>query len=157
MFCSVAPFSDFFPSCKNLFKSGFNHRAVLLNGCGQQYVKKSWAEPSAARWERSVLEAMLSVPFVPLSICPRSNIYVSLLNSEPSFLSCFLLCCALTTFTLLPSAAVRLSVPLRRLCYLTFPVSALLRLRFLASFMFSLMNYSFGDAKTKSENDCQQI
>lgn len=100
---------------------------------------------------------MLSVPFVPLSICPRSNIYVSSLNSEPCFLSCFLLCCSLTTFTRLHCAAACLSVPPRRLCYLTFPVSVLLRQPFLASFMFSLINYSIGDAETKSGTDCQQI
>lgn len=110
-------------------------------------------KPSSALWERNILEAMLSVPFVPLSICPRSNIYVSLLNSEPSFLSGFLLCWSLTTFTLLHSAAARLSVPPRRLCYLTFPVSALLRQPFGASFMFFLINCSISDAKAKRGSD----
>lgn len=116
--------------------------------------------PLSALWERNILEAMLSVPFVPLSICPRSNIYVSLLNSEPSFLSCFLRRGSVTTFTRLHSATAGPawpSGPPLRLCYLTFPVSALLRQPFWASFMFSLINYSAGDAKAISGTDCQLI
>lgn len=145
-----------FFSCKTFLgrrRYGYNDHTVFFEWVWPPVCKEKMTKPSSALWERNILEAMLSVPFVPLSICPRSNIYVSLLNSEPSFLSCFLLCWSLTTFTLLHCAAARLSVPPRRLCYLTFPVSALLRQPFLASFMFSLINYSISDAKAKSGSD----
>lgn len=139
-----------FFSCKTFLgrrRYDYNDHTVFFEWVWPPVCKEKMTKPSSALWERNILEAMLSVPFVPLSICPRSNIYVSLLNSEPSFLSCFLLCWSLTTFTLLHCAAARLSVPPHRLCYLTFPVSALLRQPFLASFMFSLINYSISDAK----------
>ena len=80
-----------------LLSSGFNFSpapAIKHNITDIQYVKRDRVTLSAL-WER---EAMLPVPFVPLSIWPRSNIYVSLLNSSPFFPSWFLLSQSLTTF-----------------------------------------------------------
>lgn len=115
-----------------------------------QYVKKV-REPrlsSPLCGKGTFFVAMLSVPFVPLSIWPRSNIYVSLLNSSPVFPSWFLLSQSLTTFALLyTSTTARLSAFFVSLCSVSATDLSSFRTAlsaFLCPFMFSLINYNAG-------------
>lgn len=103
--------------------------------------------------KRTFFEATLCVLFVPLSIWPRSNIYVSLLNSSPFFPSWFLLSQSLTTFALLyTSITACLSRSLS--AFMSFSTPSLLPdlssfhaalSAFLSSFMFSVINYNLGE------------
>lgn len=139
-------------TCLSQRQSVWYDYTVLFNGCGRQYVKKRCCSVGKEHFGGDALCCLLFpcqsardqiFMFPCWTLTPPSSVAFSsaaLWRHSP--------CCT-------APPTVSLSLHAARLCYLTFPVSALLRQPFLASFMFWLINYSIGNAKAKSGTECQ--